>query len=273
MTQLSLDQTPEGWNATSTKYDEHVPDFLRPYALECIRLAEVSPAHEVLDLAAGTGVLTLAVASRVARVVAVDFAPRMIELLERHRAAAGATNISTHVMDGQHLGLPEQSFDRAFSNFGVIFFPDRVKGFAEIHRVLRPGGRAVVTAWSRPERFEAFGLFMGALQRAVPNMPRPSQPPAPLSLADPGKLVAEMQSGGFNRVQVQSITGYFEAPSAEAFWTRMEATAPPVVELLKRIGPDNAARARDNLIDALRSRFGQGPVRLACEAHYGIGER
>src|SRR5439155_2897136 len=125
-----------------------------------------------------------------AQVVAVDFASKMVEILERHCARAGHTNVVAHVMNGQSLGLPDGSFDRVLSNFGVIFFPDRIKGFAEAHRVLRPGGRAVVSAWSSPERFEAFGLFMGAVQRAVPDMPRPARPPAPLSLADPGKLAA-----------------------------------------------------------------------------------
>jgi ubiquinone/menaquinone biosynthesis C-methylase UbiE len=272
MTQLSLDQTPDGWNATSAKYDEHIPHFLRPYARECIRLAEVKPNHEILDVAAGTGVLALEVAPAVARVVAVDFAPKMLEILMRHAADAGQQNVEVHVMDGQQLTLQDQSFDRVFSNFGVIFFPDRVKGFAEMHRVLRPGGRAVVSAWSGPERFEAFRMFMGALQQAVPNMPRPQQPPAPLSLADPAKLAAEMRAGGFKEVRVESITSYFEAPSAEVFWTRMESTAPPVVEMLQRIGSENTAKARDIMFGALRSRFGDGPVQLACEAHYGIGE-
>lgn len=272
MTQLSLDQTADGWNATSAKYAEHIPDFLRPYARECLRLAEVRPDHEILDVAAGTGVLALEAAPQVARVVAVDFAPKMLEILAGNAERAGYKNVVTHVMDGQNLTLPDRSFDRVFSNFGVIFFPDRVKGFSEMHRVLRPGGRAVVSAWSGPERFEAFRMFMGALQQAVPNMPRPSQPPTPLSLADPSKLAAEMRAGGFQQVRVESITSHFEAPSAEAFWTRMESTAPPVAEMLQRIGADNVAKARDNMVGALRSRFGDGPVQLACEAHYGIGE-
>jgi SAM-dependent methyltransferase len=273
MMQLSLDQTPEGWDAASVKYDEHMPHFLRPYALECIRLAEVAPSHELLDVAAGTGVLTLAVAPRVARVVAVDFAPKMIELLTEHAAHAGHKNVVAHVMDGQRLGLPDRSFDRVLSNLGVIFFPDRVKGFAEIHRVLRPGGRAVVNAWSGLERFEAFAMFLSALQQAVPDLPRPAKPPPLLSLADPGQLAAEMRAGGFEDVRVESITGYFETPTAEEHWTRMAAAAPPVIAMLKRIGPESAARAHDNLIGALRHRFGDGPVKLACEAHYAIGVR
>jgi ubiquinone/menaquinone biosynthesis C-methylase UbiE len=272
-TQLSLDQTPDGWDATSAKYDEHIPHFLHGYALECIRLAQVASDHEILDVAAGTGVLTLAVARKAARVVAVDFSPEMIEILAGHAARAVHANVTAHVMDAQRLGLPDRAFDRVLCNFGVIFFPDRVQGFREMYRVLRPGGRAVVSAWSNPARFEAFGVFMAALQQAIPNLPAPRQPPAPLSLSDPGKLVEEMRSGGFTDVRVESITRHFEAPSAEVFWTRMESTAPPVVEMFRRIGPDNVARARDQLIGVLRGRFGDGPVRLACEAHYGIGER
>lgn len=271
MTQLSLDQMSDGWDATSAKYDEHIPRFLRGYAEECIRLAEIEPRHEVLDVAAGTGLVTLAVAPRAARVVAVDFARKMIEILEQH--AAGCANVTARVMDGQRLELANGSFDRVLSNFGVIFFPDRVQGFSEMRRVLRPGGRAVVSAWSSLERVEAFALLMGAVQQAVPDLPRPTQPPTLLSLADPGKLEAEMRAGGFEDVRVQSFTGYFEAPSAEVLWTGTESSAPPIVALLQRIGPEGAARARENMLGALRRRFGDGPVKLACEAHYGIGVR
>ncbi len=272
MTQLSLDQTPDGWDATSGKYDESFPQFLRQYALECIRMADVAPTHEVLDVATGSGLLALEVASKVARVVAVDFSPKMIELLKSHSARAGHKNIEAHVMDGQDLKLPDGSFDRAFNNFGVTFFPDRVKGFAEMRRVLRPGGRAVVTTWSSPDRFEVFGMFMGAVQQAVPNMPRPAQPPATLALANPDKLAEEMRAGGFKDVRVESITGYFEAPNADAVFGRMESAAPPVTEMLKRIGPENATKARENMAGAIRKRYGDGPVRLSCEAHFGIGE-
>lgn len=273
MTQLSLDQTADAWDATAVMYDENMAHFLRSYALECIRLAEVAPSHELLDVAAGTGVLALTVAPQVARVVAVDFAPKMIEILADHTARASYKNVSALVMDGQSLDLPDQSFDRVISNFGVIFLPDRVKGFAEIHRVLRPGGRAVVNAWSGPDRNEAFAALMGALRQAAPDLPRPAQPPPLLSLADPAQLAAEMRAGGFEDVRVESITGYFETPTAEEFWTRMAAASPPVIAMLKRIGPENAGKARDNLIGTLRDQFGDGPVKLACEAHYAIGMR
>ena len=273
MTQLSVDQTSDGWDAASARYDEHLPELLRPYALACIRLAEVAPGHELLDVAAGSGVLTLAVAPRVARVVAIDFSPQMIELLAGHAARAGLANVAAHVMDGQALALPDASFDRVTSNFGLIFFPDRIKGFAEMHRVLRPGGRAVVSTWSVLERFEPLAMFMSALQQVVPDLPRPPQPPPLLSLADPGKLAAEMRAGGFEDVRVESSTGYFEAPSAEELWARFASGAPPVAAILSRIGPENAARVRDLGIGALRQRFGEGPVKLAAEAHYGVGVR
>jgi hypothetical protein len=116
-------------------------------------------------------------------------------------------------------------------------------------------------------------MFMSAVQQAVPDLPRPAQPPVVLSLADPGQLAAEMRAGGFEDVRVESITGYFEAPSAEELWARMEVIAPPIIAMRKRIGPENTGKARDNLIGTLRGRFGDGPVKLACEAHYAIGIR
>jgi SAM-dependent methyltransferase len=193
---------------------------------------------------------------------------------DRVSVVCALPDVEARVMDGQNLDLPDQSFDRVFSNFGLIYFKDRVKGFSEIYRVLRPGGRAVVNAWSSPDRFEAFGLLFGAMAQAMPHMPpRPPSPPPPLSLADPNKLAAEMRAGGFERVRVESIVTHWEVPSPEMVRARMEHSAPPMIDMLKRVGPEAAAKARELMLAALRRRFGDGPVKLPCEAHYGIGER
>ncbi len=269
----SPDQTPEGWDSTSARYDEQMVQFLRPYALECIRFAEVQSDHTVIDVAAGSGYVALEVAPKVASVVATDFAPRMLEILRRRADELGIKNITTEVMDTENLTMADKTFDRALSNFSAMFYPDRVKGFAETCRVLKPGGRAVISAWGNPERFQAFPLFMASVQKAVPDLPRPPGPPLPFALSDPDTFRDEMKRGGFQDVRIESLALHFETPTPEDFWGRMEGAAPPVVAMLQRIGPENVAKARAHMTAALRERFGDGPVRLPCEAHFAIGIR
>jgi len=97
----------------------------------------------------------------------------MIEVLRERMEAVGATNVRFAVMDGQALELEDASFDAAASSFALMLFPDRARGLSELRRVLRPGGRAVVSGWAVPDKFEVFGLLLGAISAAFPDMPPP----------------------------------------------------------------------------------------------------
>jgi ubiquinone/menaquinone biosynthesis C-methylase UbiE len=70
---------------------------------------------------------------------------------EKRFPRRGIANIKTCLMDGQALEFGDNTFDFAYSIFGLMFFPDRLKGFREMHRTLRPGGRAAVTSWAPVE--------------------------------------------------------------------------------------------------------------------------
>ena len=99
-----------------------------------------------MDIACGTGNAALLAAEAGASVVGLDQASRLIELA-RERAAAEGLEVSFVVGDAEQIDFPEESFDVAFSVFGVIFAPNPERAFAEIIRVLRPGGRAFLTVW------------------------------------------------------------------------------------------------------------------------------
>jgi len=268
----SLDQTPEGWDSASETYDAQVAEFFRPYAARCIELADVGREHKVLDLAAGTGLVTLEVAPIVDRVVAVDFAPRMVEALGSRATRVGLRNISVEVMSAEELVIPDHTFDRVICNLGAMFFRDRVKAFAEMYRVLRPGGRAVVSTWGPPERFQAFSLFVASIRRATPDLGHTTSPLA-FALADPSRLRDEMCRGGFDEVRIETVAYMFEAPDAASLWSRLKGAAPPMTALLARVGPRAVEQARADMTATLRERFGDGPVRLPCEAHFAIATR
>jgi demethylmenaquinone methyltransferase/2-methoxy-6-polyprenyl-1,4-benzoquinol methylase len=118
-----------------------------------VRTALLTPESRVLDLAAGTGDLSLALArqGRPASVLGTDFSPEMLEVARRKAASyAGETQLAFQVEDAQALSLPDGSFDVVTVAFGVRNFPDRAANFREVLRVLRPGGRYVVLEFSRP---------------------------------------------------------------------------------------------------------------------------
>jgi len=273
MPELWPDQAPNGWNETSTAYDRNIWSLMRPFVRDAIGHARLDAAARVLDVAAGTGAVTMEVAHRARDVLAVDFAEEMLHRLKRRALRAGHVNVRARVMDGQALALGDASFDAVFSNFGLIFFPDRVQGFREMRRVLRPGGRAVVTAWSAPERFEMFKVFLQAVRETVGESPRHDSPPPVFSLADPRQFREEMQAGGLGDVRIHTVRHAFEVESAPVFWDMMSSSAPPAVALLERLGPRQTGGVRDNLLRLLAERFGDGRIVFQNEAHIGVACR
>ena len=216
MTDLGPDQRPEGWNLVPSSYDSMVAPFTGLFAHDALRLANVGPGHRVLDVGAGTGVLSLAAAALGAEVLATDFSPGMIDYLKGKTNAQGIRNVQAAVMDGQALDVAENSFDAAFSIFGLMFFPDRAAGFRELHRAIRSKGLVVVVSWSSIERLRFAQAILGTLREAVPDLPAPQKPPPWLSLADRNTFKAEMHAVGFAHVNMFSATHLwtFTAPEA-----------------------------------------------------------
>jgi SAM-dependent methyltransferase len=263
MTRPPSPDTPQSWGAASRGYAENVaPVMMETFAGEFVERLQVTADHEALEIAAGSGALTATLARHVKSLLATDFAPKMIEVLRERMDAAGASNVSYAIMDGQKLELDNARFDRAASSFGMMLFPDRARGFAELHRVLRPGGRAVISAWAGPEKLEAFALFLGALKAAFPDMPAPPTPPPIFSLADPAKFKSELELAGFGDVQVDYVARELEVADFPTLWTMMSTGAPPVEMIFDRVGDDGKARVRDALAEIVEKRWGSDPIRV-----------
>ncbi len=125
----------------------------RSWRRATVRAARLTRASRVLDLCAGTGDLTMALATqgRPGEVVGTDFVPEMLEVAREKAAAySGPTAIAFSVADAQDLPFDDASFDVVTVAFGVRNLPDREKNFAEVLRVLKPGGRYVILEFSRP---------------------------------------------------------------------------------------------------------------------------
>lgn len=264
--------TPESWGAASRGYAEKVaPVLMRPFVDVMVEGLGVDSTTEALEVGAGSGALTEALFPRVKSLLATDFAPKMIEVLRERMKAVGATNVRSEVMDGQALELDDASFDVAACSFALMLFPDRAKGFSELCRVLRPGGRAVVSGWTGPDRFEAFGLFLGAMNAAFPDMPQPPSPPPVFSLSDPKDFRAQMEAGGFRDVEVEFVSRDLEVENFAEIWDMLTVGAPPVQVLLDRVGPSGRDRLRESLREIVEERFHAGPITVTNVATLGWG--
>src|SRR5262249_3488672 len=155
--------------------------------------AELRRGMRFLDVAAGSGALSIPAARIGAQVLATDQSSVMLDLLGK-RARDEGLGIETRVMDGHALEFDDNSFDMAGSQFGVMLFPDMPKGIREMARVVKPSGRVLIIVYGDPHRIEFLAFFVDAIQSARPDFTGPPMdpPPLPFQLQDPERLRNEL---------------------------------------------------------------------------------
>lgn len=262
-------QRPATWDAVAEGYAADAVPHMTPYAAEALRMLAPSPADHLIDVATGPGTLAFAAAPAVASVLAVDFAEAMVAQVRARAARDGIGRVRAAVMDAQALAVPDGSFDLAACLFGFMFFPDRARAFAELHRALRPGGRALVATWAPIERRPAMKVGFDALAEAVPDLP----PPQKGDLQSVDECVREMSAAGFRDVRCVPFTAVWRFDSAEQYARMMERSGAPFAALKKKLGESAWADASARLLAGVRARLAQSGPDLPGEALLTIGTR
>jgi SAM-dependent methyltransferase len=262
--------TPLPWDLVSTDYAAEVVPHFEQFAREALRLAGVTgrTGARVVDVACGPGTLAALAAREGATVSAIDFSERMVAKARERIANEKLERIDVRVGDGQALPYDDARFDAAFSMFGLMFFPDRARGFREIARVLVPGGKAVVASWTSLDRVPLFAEIFTVLREALPGLP--SQGIAPLSTAEEAR--GEM-SASLGDVVVHEVTFAFEAESADAFWGYAQRTVAPLVLLRNKLGPDAWAPVAARIEARLRATAGAANVSMPMTALLTVGAK
>lgn len=270
-----LTRTRVAWETIAAGYDRTNTPSQLWLGSEGLRRAELRPGMRFLDVAAGSGALSLPAARLGAQVLATDLAPKMLELLER-RARDEGLRVQTRVMDGHALELDDDSFDIAGSQFGVMLFPDMPKAIAELARVVRPGGRVLMTVYADPHEIEFLGFFVGAVQAVVPSFEGPPMDPVPLpfQLQDPARLRRELTGAGLRDVDVATITETTEFRSGEDLWDWLVHSNPIVGAILAELDltEDQTMTVRRALDGMVRERAdADGTARLTAPINIGVG--
>lgn len=244
-----------------------VPMIFAPYAADlAARVAGLSPSA-ILETAAGTGVVPRALAPLLgpqARYVITDLNPPM---LERARSRQPADpRLVWQPADAMALPFEDESFDIVLCQFGVMFLPDRVAGYAEARRVLRPGGRFLFSTWDSLATNDFPDTVSRAVAEAYPDTPPRFVARIPHGYHDTGRIRADTLAAGFAAVDVETVRhdSVAESPMQVAvaycqgtpLRSEIEARGTPALDAV-------TARAAD----ALTARFGAGAVTGRIQAH------
>lgn len=263
---------PEPWNLVAEGYVTDAKPIFGQYCQKAIELAGVEPGDKVIDVACGPGTMSLLLQDSVQDIQAIDFSQGMLDWFNREIEKQGIANITTHLMDGQHLEFGDNEFDKAFSIFGLMFFPDRAQGFRELYRVLKPGGAAVVTSWAPISQSAGQGLMFSAMAAAFPKKPE-SNSQTTLNLEDPENFKREMVAAGFSEVSIIPFDGYWFVESVEDFFDSIVRGSAPLVMLKNNLGEEEWVDKREIMLDHIRAQLTEVPARLNSRAFIGVGRK
>lgn len=251
-------------------YDGYiVPLLFEPYAADLAgRIhALASPGARLLEIAAGTGVVTRALAATLpgtVSIVATDLNPAM---LARAAKVGTVRPVEWQPADAMQLPFDDHSFDVVACQFGAMFFPDKGHAFAEARRVLRPGGRFLFSVWDRIEHNEFADCITTALAAVFPDAPPRFLARTPHGYFEPEAIARDVAAGGFRRV-----------PAIETVKSRSRAASPDVPAMaycqgtplrneIEAQGKDALETATSSATEAIAARFGRGEVDGLIQAH------
>ena len=247
-------------------------------ANEALRLVGLEAGERFLDVAAGTGGLSLPAARLGAQVLATDWSPTMIERFEKCVRAEGLSTAEGRVMDCHALDLADDGFDITGSQFGVMLVPDQPRALREMVRVTRPGGRVLVIAYGFPEELEFLQFFLSALTAVAPHFPGLPDDPPPLEfqLADPKVLRARLIDAGLRDVRVERTAERptFSSGQEMWHWVLYGNPIPGMVIADLDLTEEQQARLREILDGMLRERAGRdGRATLTNTVNIALGAK
>ncbi|MEJ5250521.1 MAG: class I SAM-dependent methyltransferase [Chthonomonadetes bacterium] len=251
------------WGARAQDWATYVEQVGLPLFGAALDAARVTSGTRLLDVGCGAGLLALLASLRGAQVAALDASPGMVAIARQRVPEAD-------VREGDLEDLPfaDASFDAVTAVNSIFYAEDMTAAARELIRVVRPGGRVVVTVWGPPERCEFLTAVMPALAPLMP--PPPPGAPPPGTLSKPGALAAFLKGAGLRVVEEGEVACPFVFPSTEASW-RGNASAGINQEAIAHSGED-AVRAVYANADRAHMRA-DGSVRYENVFLWVAGER
>lgn len=244
-----------------------VPLIFEPYAADLANRLAPRTLSRVLEIAAGTGVVTRALASALPERVSIVATDLNQAMLDQASAVGTGRPVEWRQADAMQLPFADGTFDAVVCQFGVMFFPEKSKAFSEARRVLRPGGTFIFNVWDRIEENEFADTVTTALESLFPKDPPRFMARTPHGYYDRPTIERDLATGGFTKsTRIATVAA---RSRAESF--RVPAIAycqgTPLRNEIEARGASRLGEATDIAAEAIARRFGRGAVDGKIQAH------
>jgi ubiquinone/menaquinone biosynthesis C-methylase UbiE len=249
-------------------YDRYlVPLIFQSYADDMASRVGAGAPTQILEIAAGSGVVTRAIAAslrRDATYVATDLNQPMLDFAQQR--LADDNRISWRQADAQTLPFADASFEAVCCQFGAMFFPDRGKAYREAKRVLEPHGVFIFNVWDRIEENVFARDVTDALGELFPGDPPRFLARTPHGYHDAALIESELKAAGFSEVRIETRAGQSPAPSPRHVAIAYCQGTPLRNEIETR-GANALEAATEHATDVIAKRHGSGEVSAKIQAH------
>jgi len=249
-------------------YESHlVPLLFEPYAVDLADRLRSRSFTRVLEIAAGTGVVTRRLAADLPTTVSIVATDLNQAMLDQAAAVGTARPVEWRQADAMQLPFPDRSFDAVVCQFGVMFVPDKAHAFAQARRVLEPGGAFIFNVWDRIEENEFASCVQAAMDSLFPGDPPRFLVRAPYGYYDQLTIARDLEKGGFTAPpKIDTVAARGRATSA-----RIPAVGycegSPLRNEIEARDPARLGEATDAAAEAIAQRFGRGAVDGKIQAH------
>ncbi len=255
-------------------YEQYmVPLIFEPYAADLASRIALRQPSRVLEIAAGTGVVTRKLADTLPPGVSIVATDLNQPMLDQAAAIGTSRPVEWRQADAMQLPYPDETFDVVVCQFGAMFFPDKLKAFSEARRVLHPGGLFIFNVWDRIDQNEFADTVTQALETLFPD--------------DPPRFMARVPHGYHSTsacAQDLANSGFTHAPEFTTLAARSRADSPripavaycqgtPLRNEIEARDPSRLLEATDIATAAITTRFGSGAVDGKIQAHIVTVER
>lgn len=252
-------------------YEQAATRIMAPISFAVLsRIGPIARGIRLLDIAAGTGALSIPAAHAGASVTAIDIAPGMVELLTERLLPFPTCQVQA--MDGQSLAFADGSFDATVSVAGTGLFQDWKRGLAEQARVLRSGGRAAIATWRTLPGGGPFIVMARALRALYPDRPPPAAPEGFVALSDPDRMREALREAGLADVEVEVIDAVWDGPAGHAYIDEL-SDFHPYMGPYATLDADARTRLHDAILTVIEDYTTGGRVVLTTPVTLGIGTR